>query len=705
MGEISMAKHKNAPLNRHTFFKLFTIFLIIMGGVFLGLHYLNSQTTYHTTTPDLDQLETIYENRVDSLIQNINLQIKRHYHRLLLSAFDEINENLDVKPQLEKWLANNQNIWVVTLWQKDQNWPIRILKNNFWDNPEIKILDEKARRVFFSQIFNNDKIATDQLMIETLNGIDLTGLDLYTVSMDPKHSIYENIQIVCKPVEIKEFVHLQLNNSEQLIISHNGQSVLRLNTFENTNVSATWKNKEYNTTRQLDYFNLEIHYTCSVTHQEAKLTWLQENVYLFLGGLFTFGFFLCILASNWITKPIHDFSENALTISQGDLYGVIPPQKSDELNQLSNIINYMAHELARMQELNVGQIISDKIQTEAILRNIADGVIVTDRDKRILIVNKVAETWFGFKEKEIQSKKISQFLQIDTLIELIDDLQRGKSRLTTEFKYIPFDSNQEKIFQANASRVTNEDNELIGIVTAIRDVTREREIDRIKTELVSMVAHELKSPLTSIFGFSELLLESNLKDPQMREYAHIIMTESSRLTDLVNKFLDLTRLESGRTEIKMNPFDLHSVIDKMLESHIRQTENKSIKVIKEIPDDLPLVVGDQDMIEQVLLNLYSNAVKYSPKRSKVGLEAKQENGYIIVSIIDNGYGIPKESLSHIFDKFYRVSDTKMDGEVEGSGLGLTLAKEIIQHHGGEIKVQSRLGVGSVFSFTLQKANV
>ena len=182
--------------------------------------------------------------------------------------------------------------------------------------------------------------------------------------------------------------------------------------------------------------------------------------------------------------------------------------------------------------------------------------------------------------------------------------------------------------------------------------------------------------------------------------SNVILDESTRLTDLVNKFLDLSRLESGRTEIRMNPFDLRQIVDKILETYKYQAENKRIKVITDIPDTLPLALGDPDMIEQVILNLYSNAIKYSPERSKVGIEAKIEQKELVVSVIDNGYGIPKESLPYIFDKFYRVVDVEIETEVEGSGLGLALAREIVERHGGKMIVNSRLGVGSVFSFTI-----
>ena len=155
----------------------------------------------------------------------------------------------------------------------------------------------------------------------------------------------------------------------------------------------------------------------------------------------------------------------------------------------------------------------------------------------------------------------------------------------------------------------------------------------------------------------------------------------------------------------MNPFDLGQVIQKVVDVHNGQAQKKDIRVIIDSPDRIPLTSGDQDMIEQVIVNLFSNAVKYSPPHSKIGIEIKEENESLIVSVIDNGYGIPKEALPKIFEKFYRVVDNDETNEVEGSGLGLALAREIIEQHGGTIKVNSRLGVGSVFTFSIPKAKL
>jgi two-component system phosphate regulon sensor histidine kinase PhoR len=228
-------------------------------------------------------------------------------------------------------------------------------------------------------------------------------------------------------------------------------------------------------------------------------------------------------------------------------------------------------------------------------------------------------------------------------------------------------------------------------------------VERLKTELVSMVAHELKSPLTSIYGFSELLLKSELKNEKAKEYSRIILNESSRLTDLINKFLDLSKLESGATEPRLVSFDIQESIQRMLDSHGPQASRKKIHVIFDVARSIPNVLGDPDLLDQVLLNVFSNAVKYSPPGSKVGIEVKSEGRFVTVQMIDNGQGISKQDLPKIFNKFFRAAESGDGNKQNGSGLGLALVKEIIEKLGGKVHVKSQRGVGSIFSFSLPQA--
>ncbi len=256
--------------------------------------------------------------------------------------------------------------------------------------------------------------------------------------------------------------------------------------------------------------------------------------------------------------------------------------------------------------------------------------------------------------------------------------------------------------QAIATRVVGENNNLIGVATTLRDLTKEKEIDRMKTELVSMVAHELRSPLTSIAGFSELLLDKEISHEQSTEYAEIILTESRRLSELINKFLDISRIESGRSQIQKSFVDCGDVIRSVLSMNMCLAESKGIAVKLDLPEKIDPVFVDRELMGEVILNLFSNAVKYSPdgKRITICLEDKKDEQ--IIKVLDQGYGISEDSLKKIFNKFFRVKDNEKIQDINGSGLGLSLVKEIIEQHGGTIRAESQLNQGSSFIITLPK---
>lgn len=410
--------------------------------------------------------------------------------------------------------------------------------------------------------------------------------------------------------------------------------------------------------------------------------------------------------SQKVSRPITHFMKSATEIARGNFTQRVEINSNDEIGRLAKIFNYMVTELQRLDEMNLNKIISEKNKTETIIKNIADGVIVTDPDNRILVLNAVAENWFGLKENDVQALPIDNLIQNDALISLIKRIRASSNGNASalEIQLRPPQGIKNVILQAKAARVVRGQAELIGIVTILRDITREREIDRMKTELVSMVAHELRSPLTSISGFSELLLDSNLSESQAREYAEIILKESNRLGELINKFLDISRIESGKSQINRTLANIYEIVNNVLGMNIHLAERKNIQVDIEISETLPLIYVDKDMIGEVILNLFSNAVKYSPDHTRIEITAEVTENSMFVQVIDNGYGISEESLPKIFAKFYRVTDNEKIRDITGSGLGLALVKEIVEIHGGTVEVISKLGAGSTFTVKLPLVN-
>jgi len=435
----------------------------------------------------------------------------------------------------------------------------------------------------------------------------------------------------------------------------------------------------------------------------------QNSTILFFSLLLLLAIVLSALGSISVSKqirdPIKEFTRSATEIARGNFNHKVPVYSADEWGKLAKIINFMTTELRRLNNMNLNQMINEKNKTKTILKNIADGVVVTDTDNKVLVVNSVAESWFGLTEHDIIEQPIEKIIYEQNLLSLINKIRiDGNNEDTTVDLIIKPDNKKKQIvLQAKAAQVIDTEDKLIGIVTIFRDITKEKEIDRMKTELVSMVAHELRSPLTSIAGFSELLLDEGVTQEQSKEYAEIILKESNRLGDLINKFLDISRIESGKSQVHKTPVQMGHIIESILEMNMYLAERKGMKVNLDIPDDLATVWVDREMMGQVILNLFSNAVKYSPEGKTISIEVEDKEDEQLVRIVDQGYGIPGKSLNRIFDKFYRVTDNEHSQEITGSGLGLSLVKEIIELHDGSIWVESKLGEGSTFTFSIPKS--
>lgn len=425
------------------------------------------------------------------------------------------------------------------------------------------------------------------------------------------------------------------------------------------------------------------------------LSWLTAAI-----SSLIISYFISRIAAHEITSPIKELTTSVKEIARGNFDHKINIQTGEEIIQLSRIFNYMTLELKRIYQININQIIREKIKTEAILRNIADGVIVCGPAGDVLLINDVVERWFGVREKDLVGFSLN-FLIPDTKF-LLARVKEGSSTdvFQEEIDVMPADSHSTIVLGAHASKIMDDD-EIIAVVIVLRNITREKEVDKMKTEILSVVAHELRSPLTSISGFSEFLKDPELPPSTRKEYVDIINYESARLTDMINKFLDVSRIESGQTVIHKSPIDVLTILSSILGINAHFAQKKGITVLTDFGENIPLVHADPDLIGQVILNLFSNALKYSREDTtvtiSVGMASPDE---VMVRVKDQGFGISEENLQNLFTKFFRAKDDKRVKSTEGTGLGLAFVKEIINQHNGKVDVESEWGKGSIFSFTL-----
>jgi signal transduction histidine kinase/DNA-binding response OmpR family regulator len=266
--------------------------------------------------------------------------------------------------------------------------------------------------------------------------------------------------------------------------------------------------------------------------------------------------------------------------------------------------------------------------------------------------------------------------------------------------------NEDLVVKVGVSAVVDSAGDYIGRVIALRDVTAEREIADMKNEFVSTVSHELRTPLTSIKGYVDLILDGSAGEinEMQQDFLGIVKENSDRLVELINEMLDISRIESGRVHLKLEAVNVAESVEGAVETFRAVLTQTGRNVEVHVPAHLPLVVADRDRVGQVLINLVSNALKYSPGGGTVTVTAGHHGDFVTVSVTDEGLGIGKEDLKRLFTKFYRV-DSAMTREIGGTGLGLSICKNIIELLGGEITVKSKLGSGSTFAFTLPVAAV
>ena len=348
-------------------------------------------------------------------------------------------------------------------------------------------------------------------------------------------------------------------------------------------------------------------------------------------------------------------------------------------------------------------VVDEKSLMRSIMDSVADGVIVTDVLGTIRLFNPKAKEILGLYAESAVGQSAVEFIRRFEEIpyaEMQEKFRKIVERGEIFTADIKLSLPTTRFYTLSLGPVRSSDGLVQGIVAVLSDITQLKEMDQMKTDLMSMVTHEIRTPLATVRGFAQILLKGGIDNEKGSEFLEIINRQSNRLVNLVNDFLDITRIESGRQVITKTPVNIDKLIQNALADLKPLADEKSISLqYRPDPGGLSEVFGDRNLIEQVLINLLSNAIKYSPKGASAGVAVAEQNGIVAVSVQDTGLGIPKEALPRLFEKFYRVraEDRK---DIIGTGLGLSLAKQIMEVHGGTIRVESVHGKGSTFTITI-----
>lgn len=402
------------------------------------------------------------------------------------------------------------------------------------------------------------------------------------------------------------------------------------------------------------------------------------------------------LLSNLTTRPLRDMAEAAARIGHGGRGARIKVTSRDEIGQLAGVLNEMSQRI----EDQVQTLSAEKQRLDTILRSMGEGVMVAAPDGLITLVNPAFRTLF-FIEGEVEGKKLVEISRHPDLLQAFNDLARPDvDELLREISIQP---NNITLFThwvpLNVNGVRQ------GIVAVFHDISDLKKVENMRRDFVANVSHELRTPVTIIKGYAETLLDGALEaDPaRARRFVEIIASHSERLTNLINDILTLSHLETKDALMEMSPLDVCGTISKACLLLQERADQKRITIDNQAAgSQLPRVQADQGRLEQVLLNLLENAIKYTPDNGRIRLFAEESGEFIRVSVEDTGIGIPFKDLPRIFERFYRVDEARTR-EQGGTGLGLAIVKHIVQLHGGDVSVTSETGKGSVFSFTLRKA--
>jgi len=429
-----------------------------------------------------------------------------------------------------------------------------------------------------------------------------------------------------------------------------------------------------------------------MTDIKGELNEMTQRIFVaaILTGVLAMG--VCIVAVRHITAPLHGMGRAARQFAEGDFSHRIPKQQTLELDQLAKSLNTMSGQLNK----TLSTLSEQRNEQQAVLSSMDEGVLAIDRKERIIHMNRVAGEILGANHKEAKRELIQQVVRFSNLQEFIKAVLGSQKPLSRNLVLI---GDTEKQIQASGRVLHNAEGESIGALVVLRDVTQLRHLETVRADFVANVSHELKTPITSIKGFVETLLSDDWKhEPDVLRFLEIINQQSGRMNAIIDDLLTLSRLERKEELVLKEPCNLACVLDNAITLCQLHAERKNISIAMDCPEDLALTIN-APLIEQALVNLIINAVKYSEPDKTVQVLAEKQSGQVLIQVKDEGFGIEKKHLHRLFERFYRV-DTARSRKLGGTGLGLSIVNHIVQAHGGEIRVESTPGYGSTFTIVL-----
>ncbi|HAK1571657.1 TPA: cell wall metabolism sensor histidine kinase WalK [Listeria monocytogenes] len=432
----------------------------------------------------------------------------------------------------------------------------------------------------------------------------------------------------------------------------------------------------------------------SLESVDAAVAKLWGNLALIFGIALVIIAAISVFIARKITRPVREIIEVSTDLANHKYDSRIHGKISGELQDLSISVNTLAESL----ETQMFEIKQNEQRLNAIVQNLVSGVMLINVDKQVIMTNRTMYQILG--ETEITGKPFYEVIKSFALSQLIEGTFETKTIQQKEIiLYFP----REMILDASVSPILGENGEITGIILLLHDITQIRHLENVRSEFVTNVSHELKTPVTALKGFAETLLDGAMYDEVLlKKFLTIIKEESDRLHRLIMDILALSRIEQNPVAENVELVDVDEVIEQSARTIFEMATEKNIQVtIPEKTSASVMIETDRDKLQQIIINLLSNAINYTPVDGKVEVKLIEQEAEVIIEVTDNGIGIPAKDIDRVFERFYRV-DKARSRHSGGTGLGLSIVKHLVENCGGRIEVESQEEVGSTFRVTLPK---
>lgn len=433
----------------------------------------------------------------------------------------------------------------------------------------------------------------------------------------------------------------------------------------------------------------------SLENIEKSIRNLRMTLLLVLLGALILTTVVGMRIAKGIARPIEEIVSVSEKLKEKDYSARVKTMNpKGELGQLTEAINVLGESL----KLQMDKIRENEQQLTGVLTNMMSGVLLVNKEGRMLLANRAMGEMLGLDPESFTGKLHLEVGKSTSFSKLIDQcLQEGTELRDEVHFYFP----KERIIDVHLAPYLGKDGEMTGIVAVLHDITHIRRLEQIRSEFVANVSHELKTPITSVKGFAETLLDGAKENEELlNQFLQIIYKESDRLHRLISDLLHLSKIEQHVVPLRVEEINLSKVATAAANTVRKEAEEKELEIILPTDDDIR-IDGEKDRIQQMILNLISNSIAYTPEGGKITISIKEREHEVDIRVADTGIGISKDDLPRIFERFYRV-DKARDRDSGGTGLGLAIVKHLVESHHGTIQVESEEGKGTAFTVTLPK---